>query len=105
MCELLGNTPIESEIPIDREDLNMDTQLAFYIYDKLQANWEGMSGHYLGKDLSLLPILLSHYDFDNALKSYVWEIIPIIDNIVASDISEKIKRRNKSAEASERGKF
>jgi len=96
MCELLGSTPKEEEIPITREDLNTDTQLALHIYDKLQANWEGFSGTYLGKDLSLVPTLIKHYEFDKALESYIWEIIPYIDNLVAEDISEKSKRRNKS---------
>jgi hypothetical protein len=96
MCELLNTTPKEEEIPIDRGDLNVDTQLVFLIYDKLQANWEGMSGHYLGKDLSLIPVLLEHYNFDKTLSNYTWEIIPIIDNIVAKDISEQIKRRSKA---------
>lgn len=103
MCELLGSEPIESEIPVDRGDLNIDTQLAFSIYDKLQANWEGMSGHYLGKDLSLIPVLLKHYDYDKALQGYIWEIIPIIDSIVANDVAEKIKRRSKSAQTPGQG--
>lgn len=98
MCELLGTTPIESEIPVGREDLNLDTQLVFSVYDKLQSNWEGMSGHYLGKDLSLIPVLLDHYKFDESLVNYTWEIIPIIDSIVASDISKRIKRRTNSSE-------
>ena len=95
MCELLKSEPIEEEIPIDRDDLNIDTQLAFSIYDKLQANWEGFSGQYLGKDLSLVPVLLDHYDYDKPLRGYIWEIIPIIDSIIAKDVSEKSKRRSK----------
>lgn len=101
MCELLGTQPVESEIPISREDLNIDTQLVFSLYDKLQSNWEGMSGHYLGKDLSLLPVLLDHYKFDKTLINYVWDIIPIIDNIVANDIANKIKQRSKTRENSQ----
>ena len=103
MCELLGSAPKEGEIPVDRNDLFTETQLAFLVYDKLQANWEGMSGHYLGKDLSLLPVLMKHYKFDKSLKNYTWEIIPIIDNIVAKDISDKIKRRSKSSDKPQRG--
>lgn len=100
MCELLGSEPKEEDIPISREDLSSDTQLALFIYDKLQSNWEGMSGHYLGKDLSLMPVLLEHYDFDKPLNDYIWEIIPIIDNIVANDIAEKLKQKRKSAQTS-----
>jgi hypothetical protein len=96
MCELLGSEPVESEIPIDREDLNIDTQLALHVYDKLPANWEGFSGQYMGKDLSLIPILVKQYKYDETLINYVWEIIPIIDNIVSKDIAQKQKSRSKS---------
>jgi hypothetical protein len=56
MCEMMNSEPLESEIPVSREDLTLETQEVFSIYDKLPARWEGMSGTYLGKDLSLLPV-------------------------------------------------
>ena len=103
MCELLGSEPKDDEIPVDRSDLNIDTQLVLSIFDKLQSNWEGMSGHYLGKDLSLIPTLLEHYKFDESLAIYTWEIIPIIDNIISEDIAEKIKRKQKTPETTPKG--
>lgn len=101
MCELLGTKPEEDQIPVGREDLNPDTQSALFIYDKLQANWEGFSGQYLGKDLSLIPYLVKFYKIDRSLEGYIWEIIPIIDNIVAKDISEQVKRKSKSKHSNE----
>ena len=85
---------------MDRDDLNIDTQLALSVYDKLKANWEGFSGQYLGKDLSLIPVLMEHYKFDKYLQNYTWEIIPIIDNIVAKDITQKQKSKQRSVDTS-----
>lgn len=95
MCEMLGNEPLEEEIPYSRDDLTYDTQLIFSIYDKLPAKWEGFSGQYLGKDLVLLGTLTKHYELDKATTNYAWEIIPVIDSFVAEDIARKIKTKTK----------
>ncbi len=97
MCDMLGNEPLEEQIPIDREDLYLETQMVFNLYDKLQAQWEGFSGHYLGKNLTLLPILFEEYEIENDIRKYAWDIIPIIDNFVAQDIADKIKSKTKGA--------
>lgn len=95
MCEMLNSEPIESEIPISRDDLSIETQLVFNIYDKMQSQWEGMSGQYLGKDLTLLPILCEEYEFEPLLRRYAWDIVPIIDSIIAKDVAQKIKSKTK----------
>lgn len=93
---MLNTDPIEEEVPIDREDLALETQIIFNIYDKLPTKWEGFSGQYLGKDLVLLPILFDEYNIDLSIRKYAWNIIPLIDIFVAEDIAEKIKRRNRT---------
>jgi hypothetical protein len=92
---MLNSEPVESEIPIGREDLALETQIVFNLYDKMQAQWEGMSGQYLGKDMSLLPALCDEYDIDSCTRRYAWEIIPYIDSFVAKDIARKIKSKSK----------
>jgi hypothetical protein len=94
---MLGNEPLEEEIPYEREDLTLDTQLILSIYDKLPAKWEGFSGQYLGKDLLLLETLFNFYKMEKFEQLYAWEIIPIIDSIVAEDIAKKIKSKGKVA--------
>ena len=96
---MFGNEPVEEEIPIEREDLSLETQIVFDLYDKLPDKWEGFSGQYLGKDLTLLPTLFNEYEIDNSMKKYAWNIIPLIDSFVAQDVAEKIKRKTKSAGA------
>jgi len=94
MCEMLKTEPKEDEIPYGREDLSLDTQLVFEIYDKLPAKWEGFSGQYLGKDLLLLDFLTKHYELEKYEINYMWNIIPIIDNYVAQDIARKLKSKS-----------
>lgn len=95
MCEMMESEPLEEEIPFEREDLTIDTQEVFNMYDKLPARWDGMSGTYLGKDLNLLPVLCVEYEVENYLRKYAWHIIPIIDSYVSEDIAEKTKRKTK----------
>jgi hypothetical protein len=98
MCEMLGNEPLEEEIPYSREDLTLETQTIFEIYDLLPAKWEGFSGQYLGKELILLDKLFEVFDLENYEQKYAWKIIPIIDSIIAEDISKKIKAKTKTGE-------
>lgn len=92
---MLGNEPIESQIPMDRSDLLMETQIVFDLYDKLPTRWDGFSGQYLGKDLVLLPVLFKEFDVDDLIRKYAWSIIPFIDSIVGEDIAKKIKSKSK----------
>lgn len=96
MCEMLKTTPIEEQIPVGREDLSYETQMIFFLYDKLPSKWEGFSGTYLGKDLTLLPILYEEYKYEPSLRRYGWDIIPIIDSFVAEDIARKKPKEGKT---------
>jgi hypothetical protein len=97
---MLGNKPDPDEIPYSREDLSVDTQQVFDLYDKLPAKWEGFSGHYLGKEMQLLPILFEAFDIDRPIQLYCWNIIPMIDNMIADDIAKKIKSKTKEVKTS-----
>jgi len=99
MCEMMGTPVDDSKLPIERSDLLLETQEVFHYYDLLQANWEGMSGSYMGKDLSLLPALFDQYEVEGNVQRYAWEIIPYIDYHVAEDI-----RRAQKAKSSKAGK-
>jgi len=90
----MGNPILEEDMPIERQDLSEETQIVFGIYDFLPSRWEGMSGTYMGKDLTLLPTLLEGWD--SSIQQYAWSIIQVIDYYVAEDISRKQKAASKS---------
>lgn len=102
MCEMLNTVPDPTEMPVEREDLFFETQEVLSYFDKLPAKWEGFSGQYLGKDLSLLPILFDEFNVDKCIRRYCWDIIPIIDSFIAEDIADKIKAKSKQGVASGR---
>ena len=93
MCKMLGSEPNEEEMPIEREDLTLETQEVFNIFDYLPARWDSFSGMYLGKDLSILPIICEQFEVPKYIQKYCWLVIPIIDNVIAEDIAQKIKRK------------
>jgi hypothetical protein len=92
---MLGSEPVPEEIPYDRSDLAFETQMVFDLYDKLPSKWEGFSGQYLGKELNILPALFKEYNYPGYLRRYSWDLIPIIDNIMAKDIAKRIKSTSK----------
>lgn len=100
MCELLGTEPDPEQVPCSREDLFYDTQQVFELYDILPAKWEGFSGHYMGKDLQLLPVLFDTFNIDRPTQLYCWKIIPMIDNLVAEDVARQIKSKTKEVKTS-----
>jgi hypothetical protein len=97
MCEAVGSEPLEKEMPIELQDLSVETQEVFELYNQLQAIWEGMSGTYIGKDQNLLPMLFDIYDTPLYIKKYALFIIPYIDMHVADDIARKMKSKIKVA--------
>ena len=70
MCEMMGSDPIDSEIPIEFDDLNLDVQEAFGLYQMLQDQWDGMSGTYTGKNYSGLIDILTLYEVEDQKTSF-----------------------------------
>lgn len=79
MCDMLGNEPIESEIPIDNEDLFRDVQEALNIYSKLRDEWDTMNGNYLGKSYSGILDILDILDVPVEDRKSMFELIGLID--------------------------
>jgi hypothetical protein len=88
MCEVLGNEPLEEQIPVEYDDLSIDVQEALSIYSKLKDEWDAMNGIYLGKSYSGI------LDIFNILE------VPVEDRRVMFDLIGSIdKVRSKALEA------
>lgn len=87
MCEMLGSEPIESEIPIEYEDLPEDVQEAIIVYNMLQDNWDTMNGVYLGKVYAGINDILDIAQIEDKLTCF--SIIQILDQIRAKIINDK----------------
>lgn len=89
MCEMMKMEPKVEDMPVERSDLYPEVQEVFGLYDYLPANWEGFSGTYMGKDLSILPILFNEFKTSQPIRRLSFMLIPIIDNYVAEDIKRQ----------------
>jgi hypothetical protein len=87
MCAALGNEPVESEIPVEYDDLSDDVQEALMVYNMLQDNWDGMNGVYMGKVMSGISDVFSIAEIED--RKTCFAIIQIIDNIRSSIINAK----------------
>lgn len=82
MCDMLGNSPVDSDIPVDFIDLSDFIQQCLEIYSFLPDRWEGMSGTFLGKDYSIVFDLFDIFNIDDKSdRALTLKILAIIDSI------------------------
>jgi hypothetical protein len=79
MCEALGSEPLESEIPVDYEDLLVDVQEALAMYHKLRDEWDSMNGVYLGKSYAGILDIFEIQGVPVEDRKTLYDLIGIID--------------------------
>ncbi len=67
MCEQMGTTPLEEEIPLDYSDLSDECQIVLAIFNILPDSIGGMSGAWLGKDYSGLRTFMDIYGIQDEM--------------------------------------
>jgi hypothetical protein len=88
LCEQMGSEPVDSEIPIEFDDLTLDVQEALRMYNQLQDNWDYMGGNYIGKSYIGLMDIMNILEVDPADRRTMYELIGHIDRIRAKAISD-----------------
>ena len=86
MCEMLGSTPIDSQIPFEFEDLPVEVQEALYIYNNLQDNWDYMGGNYIGKNFTGIKDILEISGVEKENYKSMYELLIHIDAIRSKQI-------------------
>lgn len=81
MCEVLGSTPVEEEIPFEFEDFPLGVQLAFIVYQNLQDNWEPVSGQYLGKIRQNFVQVLDLLGIGTEDHKEIFTLVNLIDSV------------------------
>lgn len=89
MCEALGSDPLESEIPVEFEDLVVEAQQALQIFNNLQDSWDYMNGNYIGKNLVGFRDILEIFNIPAEDHRVMYELIMYIDSIRAQAIRDK----------------
>ena len=97
MCEALGTTPDENQIPVEFSDLPIEIQECFHIYNSLQDCWDYMGGNYIGKNLNEFWKLIELAKIPIVDYKYYYEIILQVDRIRARQIAQEQKKKQKPA--------
>lgn len=95
MCEALGSEPIESEIPVDFNDLFIDVQEALQVYSKLRDEWDTMSGTYMGKSYAGIGDIFDILEVPVEDRRTLYELIGIIDAHRSKAIADSKPKTNK----------
>ena len=80
MCEALGSEPLESEIPVEYEDLLLDVLEALGIYYKLKDEWDTMNGNYMGKNYSGILDIFNILEVPVQDHRTMFDLIGLIDH-------------------------
>lgn len=98
MCEQMGWEPNEEEMPKDPGFLPFDVQMALIVFNVLPDRFEGMSGTWMGKDLSALDVIFKIYDIVD--KKSVFEYLLLIQR----EYSDYYSKQQKMRESASKGK-
>ena len=91
MCEMLGNEPVESEVPVEFDDFPLEVQQAFNVYRMLRDEWDTMNGNYLGKSLIGIKDVLEATEIEQSDQKFIIMLLRMIDNVRSDEINNKKK--------------
>lgn len=96
MCEMMNSEPLESQIPVEFDDLLEETQEVFRIYNSLQDNWDYMGGNYIGKNYTYIDSMFKIYNVEPEVQRTYFELLLLIDSIRAKQIQESKPKDTKA---------
>ena len=87
MCEALGSEPLNSEVPVEYDELATEVQEALRIYNNLQDSWDYFGGNYVGK-IGNYGDIFDIYEVPKEDRRTLYEFIMSIDSIRAKSIRD-----------------
>lgn len=95
MCTMLGQEPIEEEIPVEVSDFPDLVQQCFVVYQMLPDRWDSMGGGYMGKDYSIVFNLLGVYSVTDSEEILLClDFLQHMDVVRQKLIAEKLKSKS-----------
>lgn len=97
ICKVTNSKVDPEKIPTEFGDFLEDTKLAMEVVYQLPDRWDGASGSYQGKDLSILPFLLDIYEVEDKIiiSTLIFDIIRESSEITNEKISKRAKQHGK----------
>lgn len=89
--EQLGKEPVESEIPLDLDDLYPTVQNYITLFSYLPDRYEGMSGTYMGKDYSCLGTYLDIFEVKDKKEALMF--LSKLDYIRSKELNRKLSSK------------
>lgn len=89
MCEMLGTSVVEEDIPVEFDDFPIEVQQAFSVYRMLRDEWDAMGGNYLGKSLIGIKDLLEAIEVEPEDQKFIVQLVRIIDDVRSTEISKR----------------
>jgi hypothetical protein len=89
LCEVMGNQPVEEEIPVEFDDFPLEVQQAFGVYRMLRDEWDTMNGLYLGKTLIGIKDILEAMEVEPDEHKFIIVLVRMIDQVRSNEINSK----------------
>lgn len=89
MCDVLGTTPQDDQVPVEFDDFPDEIQIALSIYRLLRDEWEFMAGNYLGKNLNGIFEIFEAYNINALDKRFYLELLHVIDGVRIEQIQQQ----------------
>lgn len=89
MCRQLGTDPSETELPVEIDDLPVEVEQAYHVYNILPDKIDSFNGVYYGKALEHTPSILEFLEIDS--RKDIFKLILIIDSLERAEINRKKK--------------
>lgn len=89
LCEVMGNPPVEDEIPVEFDDFALEVQQAFGVYRMLRDEWDTMNGLYLGKSLIGIKDILEATEVEPDEHKFIIVLVRMIDQVRSNEINSK----------------
>lgn len=89
LCEVMGNQPVDEEIPVEFDDFPLEVQQAFAVYRMLRDEWDTMNGLYLGKSLIGIKDVLEATEIEPDEQKFIIVLVRMIDNVRSNEINTK----------------
>ena len=89
LCEVMGNEPIDEEIPVEFDEFPLEVQQAFSVYKMLRDEWDTMSGVYLGKSFTGIKDILEYAEIEETEQKFIVSLVRIIDTVRSNETNSK----------------
>lgn len=89
MCEMMGSDPVQSEIPVELDDLPTEVQTTMQIYGLLPDIWDTMVGRYVGKKMTNIKDIFDMWEVDIADRRIMYTLLLTLDNLRMQDLNSK----------------